>query len=200
MRRSSCPARRPAQNELRDSLAGGAALTRSTRACGTQSSGRTRAQPPRPRTPSSSPSRQASPAARASGAIDAVPEDVLVIVEAVGHHRCPYSNSEVLGRAFGPLPSTATATLDETTTSHSGPATPWSPSKACDGRWNGGAATPPRGLALWVYAASFTGAALTGYFRMASDNHWLMTCWPARRAARASASWAPGFTEPARVV
>ena len=24
----------------------------------------------------------------------------------------------------------------------------------------------------WVYAVGFTGAALTGYFRMASDNHW----------------------------
>ena len=25
----------------------------------------------------------------------------------------------------------------------------------------------------WLYAAGFTGAALTGYFRMAGDEHWL---------------------------
>jgi membrane-associated phospholipid phosphatase len=39
----------------------------------------------------------------------------------------------------------------------------------------GGSVARMRGYAgwRWVYAAGFSGAALTGYFRMASDKHWL---------------------------
>jgi len=111
-------------------------------------------------------------AARSSGAIDESPKDVLVIAEAVAvagvlTQTARYSFARVRPYAYY---GHSDAGRDDHLSFWSGHTVVVFSAAAA-----GGTVGRIRGYAgwQWVYAVGFTGGAMTGYFRMASDNHWL---------------------------
>ncbi len=111
-------------------------------------------------------------AARASGDINAAPGDVVIIAEAVA-----ISGVITQGVKYSVARVRPYAYYGHSDTGRDDHLSFWSGHTvvAFSAAAAGGTVARMRGYGgwPWVYAAGFTGAALTGYFRMASDKHWL---------------------------